>query len=313
MSWFRREKESQTSPPLGAASAPEVKDLAAVTRIAREHLDAETAERWLAMVRPAVRLVAACDGDAVIARFGGRPVVPAEFAWPVWEGAGPLSFVGEIDLAALAATGLETGIELPVTGRFLAFYFDGSYNNFESVVGTWDRESLAGARLIHISEPRTSGASIAPPTGVDEFGELLLSGRQITTYPGWDHPLLAAEFDAGDQDSEAWPAHPVQSDEFNEALLALDEDDSPRHQIGGWADAVQGPVELEVAQAAIPGDTVDDDAAVVAEASVWRPLLQVDSDDGGLMWGDLGTLYWLRRESAQPASDLDLISFTWQC
>lgn len=62
--------------------------------------------------------------------------------------------------------------------------------------------------------------------------------------------LLRAELGAEERDFDAWRAHPTQRDAFNEALFALDEGDAPRHQIGGWADPVQGPVELEVAQAA---------------------------------------------------------------
>ncbi len=142
------------------------------------------------------------------------------------------------------------GVELPSTGRLLTFYFDGSYDDFASIVGTWDRTTLAGARLVHVAEPRSTCAPLAPPDRVPEFGEQMLSGRQITTHPGWEHPLLRAELGAEDWDVDAWRAHPTQRDAFNEALFALDEGDAPRHQIGGWADPVQGPVELEVAQAA---------------------------------------------------------------
>jgi hypothetical protein len=293
---------------------PGVKDLATLTGIARTHLPADVADRWVAMLRPAVRLVRAGDVDTVIARIGGRPVVPPDFAWPVWEGSGPLSFVGEVDLAALAEEALDPGVELPSTGRLLTFYFDGSYDDFASIVGMWDRTTLAGARLVHVAEPRSTCAPLAPPDRVPEFGEQLLSGRQITTHPGWEHPLLRAEFGAEDWDFDAWRAHPTQRDAFNEALFALDEGDAPRHQIGGWADPVQGPVELEVAQAAIPEEIAYGDTAHLAEAAAWHPLLQVDSDDTSqMMWGDVGMLYWLRRTSGGDPRDLDPVSFTWQC
>lgn len=312
MSWFRRKPDPSAATPSDPALA--AKDLATLTRIARTHLAADVAERWLAMLRPAVRLVPAGDADAVIARLGGRPVVPSDFEWPVWEGAGPLSFVGEVDLETLAAEALDPGVDLPTQGRLLAFYFDGSYDNFASIVGTWDRATLAGARLVHIAEPRATCAPMAPPDGVAEFGEQLLSGRQITTHPGWEHHLLRAEFGAEDRDFQTWRAHPIQREAFNEALFALDEGDVPRHQIGGWADPVQGPAELEVAQAAISEEIAYGSAAHIAEALAWRPLLQVDSDDvSQMMWGDVGALYWLRRDSDRDARELGPVSFTWQC
>lgn len=317
MSWFRRKPDPPADATAPSNAAPAVKDLATLTRIARAHLDADVAERWLAMLRPGVRLVPAGRADNVIARIGGRPVVPSDFEWPVWEGAGPLSFVAEVDLEALAAEALDPGVELPTQGRLLAFYFDGSYDNFESIVGTWDRTTLAGARLVHLAEPQATGAPMAPPDGVAEFGEQIMSGRQITTHPGWEHHLLRAEFGAEDWDFQTWRAHPIQGEAFNEALFALDEGDVPRHQIGGWADPVQGPVELEVAQAAIAEENPYGSAAHIAEALQWRPLLQVDSDDASqMMWGDVGTLYWLGRDSdgeLGELGELGLVSFTWQC
>ena len=314
MSWFRRTPDRPADSTEPVEAGPVVKDRETLTRIARAHLDADVAERWLALLRPGVRLAPAGDGDAVVARIGGRPVVPPDFEWPVWEGAGPLSFVAEVDLAALAAQALDPGLDLPAHGRVLAFYFDGSYDDFASIVGTWDRRTLAGARLIHVPDERSTGAPMAPPEGVVEFAEQVMAGHQVTTHPGWEHHLLRAELGAEDWDDQTWRAHPVQGDAFNEALHALDDGVGPRHQVGGWADPVQGPVELEVAQAAVPEDVAHGSAEHVAEAVAWRPLLQLDSDDASqMMWGDVGTLYWLRRDSDRGARELGPVSFTWQC
>lgn len=314
MSWFRRKPNPSLDATVPSDGAPAVKDLATLTRVARTHLEGSVADRWLAMLRPAGRLVPAGDADAVIARLGGRPVVPSGFEWPVWEEVGPLSFVGEVDLETLSAEALDPGIELPTQGRLLAFYFDGSYDNFASAVGTWDRNTLAGARLVHITEGRASGAPLSTPQGVIEFGEQTLTGRQITTHPGWEHHLLRAEFGAEDWDFETWRGHPIQSEAFNEDLFALDEGDVPRHQIGGWADPVQGPIELEVAQAEIADEIPYGSAAHIAEALAWHPVLQLDSDGASqMMWGDVGTLYWLSRDSDRDAAELGPVSFTWQC
>lgn len=297
-----------------APPAAAVKDLETLTTIARAHLDADMAARWLAMLRPAVRLFASETRANAVARIGGRPVVPKGFSWPFWEGSGPLSYVGEVDLEALAAQSLDPGLELPKEGRLLAFYFDGSYDDFASIVGTWDRQSLEGAQLIHVAAAREECAEFATPEGVLEFREQWLNGRLIMTHPGWEHHILRAEFGAADWDFETWRKHPVQGEAFNEALFALDEGDTPRHQVGGWADPVQGPVELEVAQAAVTEDVEFGSSRHVAEAFAWRPLLQIDSDDKSqMMWGDVGTLYWLRRDSDRAGAELSPVSFTWQC
>ncbi|GIL34228.1 DUF1963 domain-containing protein [Phycicoccus sp. DTK01] len=50
------------------------------------------------------------------------------------------------------------------------------------------------------------------------------------------------------------------------------------------------------------------------EAERWELLIQVDSDDDlDMMWGDVGTLYWLSRTGDAANDDPTAISFTWQC
>lgn len=277
-------------------------DAANLARLARAHLEPGVAERWLHLTRPAVRLTAAQEGDPVVARLGGRPCVPESFEWPSWEGHGPLSFVADVDLAAIARSSLDPGVTLPSEGRLLAFYFDGSFDDFEGIVGPWDQESLAGARLLHIPEPREACRDRAAPEGVLEFGPQMLTSREVVTFPNWEHPALEREFGTPGEDDPDWMDHPVNAEPFTEALWALHEGE-PQHQIGGWADPVQGPVELEVA-----------DGADVTEALRWNLLLQVDSDDASdMMWGDGGRLYWLIRSAHPSSPSLAEVSFTWQC
>ena len=94
---------------------------ARLAEIAADHLDPDAARRWLALLRPAVQLVPAGPGDPVVARLGGMPELPPGTAWPQWPGHGPLSFVVELDLAALVAAG-DAGLGLPTRGRLLGFY-----------------------------------------------------------------------------------------------------------------------------------------------------------------------------------------------
>ena len=159
---------------------------------------------------------------------------------------------------------------------------------------TSDPDSLPGSRLMHVT-----GTGPAADAAVE------LTAVEVLTWPGDWHPVL--EQSGLDE----------MPDDFVEALGQLQEDevgvDVWGHQLGGWASAVQGPVEVEVAETRLDAATYDD--VHTAEALRWRPLLQVDSDEtAGTSWGDAGCLYWLARtDGTQPPRLPDDIGFTWQC
>ncbi len=283
-------------------------------RLAREHLGPDVANQWLGLLRPAVRLVPPIAGERRVARFGGLPSAPSGFSWPEWDGHGPLTFVAEVDLVALACLGLAPGIPLPDHGRLLAFSYDGSYlDDVDAVVGTWDPETLAGARLLHVEAGPDDCAQQSAPDGATVLPEKHLTGRQTVTFPSWEHPVMEQAFGRGRASHRRWMSHPVNDDDFLEALDDLREQDEPGHQLGGWADNVQGPVEDDVAQAALGGE----EAALrsrehAAEAKRWTLLLQIGSEpDLDAAWGDVGALYWMVRRERLPR--LDDVSFTWQC
>lgn len=260
--------------------------------LARTHLDQPTADRWLDLLRPAVQLRHADGDEVVVARLGGTPDLPEGVAWPEWPEHGPLSFVVEVDLGALAGTGLDAGLALPAEGRLLGFYFDDPEGT-GAIVYSGGRDSIPGSRLIH-----------AVGTGPARDAVVELAGRQVLTWPDREHPELEQ---AG---LDELP------DVFEEAIGELLEDelgpDVWGHHLGGWAAPVQGSVELEAAEVRLGEATYDE--THIAEALRWRPLLQVDSDDAaGTSWGDAGCLYWLARtDGTTPPSPSD-VAFTWQC
>jgi uncharacterized protein YwqG len=83
-------------------------------------------------------------------------------------------------------------------------------------------------------------------------------------------------------------------------------EDSPNHQLLGYPDQIQGNMQLEcqlVTHGLYCGDTSgyrDPRAAeLAAGAGDWRLLFQLGTDEDGLgvMWGDVGKLYfWIRRQ-----------------
>lgn len=303
-------RETRIEPGLGSRGDEE-DDAGDLRRLAHLHLQPNVAARWLGLLRPAIWLVPAQSGEPTVARLGGAPVVPGGFTWPEWEGHGPLSYIGEIDLAALAAKGLPLDIKLPTVGRFLLFYFDGSYDNFEGIVGTWDSASLVGQRLLHLSDDSSACVAMDAPQGVPVFSEHRFAARPMLTFPNWEHHALRSAFMEPGQDERSFMDHPVNADAFADSLFELHRR-YPMHQIGGWASPDQGPVENEVAGAALDLGNDWNDPRRAREAERWTLLIQVDSDND-MMWGDAGKLYWLARHDDLERGDLGHVSFTWQC
>ena len=312
MKWsFRRrpgtvpQQEASPVPP-GSPLAEE--DLAVVASLARRFLPEDVRDRWLALARPAIQLVPTPAASGWVARLGGLPQLPQLYAWPEWPGHGPLSYVGEIDCGQVQGFSLD--MRLPAAGRLLFFYFDGSYDEYASTVGYWDRSSAPGAQAVFV-QGADGGSEREAPTGVTVYEVARFVGRSVVTFPGWEHPDLRAEFMAPGEDLRAFMDHPVCDDAFLEALH--ERHTGPLHQIGGYANPVQGPVEAEIAQGVL-GKVPWDSEAALTEAARWELLLQIDTDDSlSMMWGDCGMLYWLARPDDLAANDLSQINFTWQC
>jgi uncharacterized protein YwqG len=309
----RRDPVTPTEPHPVAHHAPAPRhhptgsDADRVRQIASTHLSEPDLSRWLGLLRPAVRLHATDDADAVVARLGGLPRLPDDVEWPTWSGHGPLSFIGELDCERL--TGFPLDVPLPSTGRLLFFYRDGAYDDDPVTVGTWDAATLEGARALHVDD----GSPREAPEGTTTYPEQRYAGRSVVTAPDWQHPDLEAAFTSPGQDAASLMEHPVTAEAFAEELRARHH--GPGHQVGGYADPVQGPVEHEVALAALANQVRHGDPRLDEEALRWELLLQVDTDDDlEMMWGDIGTLYWMTRgDQPWSAASAAEVLFTWQC
>ncbi|MEU5438755.1 YwqG family protein [Streptomyces sp. NPDC020719] len=276
--------------------------------LALQHLSPGEAERWLALLRPGLRLEAATDADRVMGQLGGVPALPAKVEWPVWEGHGPLSFIALVDCAALPVDALDT--DLPHEGTLLFFYFDGQLDGGEALVLAEDRESWDGARVLYIPAGEET-ADREAPAGLKPYPLVRLSGRvEMTATEPW-HPQVRETFAPGAPLGQRY-GHPVCDQEFLDALWKLD--DEVGHQIGGHARSVQNPVEVEVAEAVLDGPVPWDDQRLSEEAGRWLLLAQFDSEEAAdMMWGDVGTLYWLIRPQDLAERRFDRAMFTWQC
>ncbi|WP_327733648.1 YwqG family protein [Streptomyces nojiriensis] len=279
--------------------------------LAHRHLPPDDATRWIGLLAPGLRLAHAGDGP-VAGRLGGLPDLPLDLPWPVWEGHGPLSHIASLDCAALAAAG-DCGLALPESGTLLFFLHDGRLDGSDSLVHASDPETRAGARVLHVP----AGTPTRPhpaPSELPPYPEVPLTVQAGMTVPAYDAPSVRAAFGEV-ADSRQWRHHPVNARAFTTALSALDSAPGDvRHRLGGHPVPVQGAVEREIAQAALGPGTIGNDPRLDEEAARWVLLAQIDTDyEADMMWGDVGTLYWLIRPADLAAGRFDEASFAWQC
>lgn len=264
-----------------------------LAEIAHRHLGQEDARRWLSLLRPRVHLVPAEPGDRVIGRFAGTPSLPADFAWPVWPGRGPLLAAVEVDLAALAGTGLDCGILLPREGRLIAFVLDDPM--VYGAPNVWEPESLVGARLLHV--PQAVDDRPWSPPDAPVFPGIELTGIQKMSFSERMSDLVGLAHE---------PHDPFRS-ELNELLDGeLGAWDGSRAKLGGWTRPIQGDVEYEVAMSVLGRDHPD----IRAEMERWRTLLEVGTM-GEMPLSD-GIGYWLCRDGDTKPLRADEARFTYQ-
>lgn len=245
-----------------------------VARVLREHVAPEEVRPTLALLRPALQLVPAGGGEPVVARLGGNARLPVGTGWPVWQGDGPLSYVGEIFCGAVPSS--LPSPRLPSSGRLLFFHDDGEGGDVTAGPTIWVPHGV-------------ECDEVQAPEDAYTFGERLFAGTPVVTSEGDGRAALDPEL----------------ADAIDELVPG------PRHRIGGYPYAVQGPVEVEIAEIAMR-TRADAAASVEDEAKRWELLLQVDSDDDlDMMWGDVGVLYWLARAGTEVVAE-DVL-FTWQC
>lgn len=233
--------------------------------------------------------------DADASRLGGQPRLPAGTAWPSREDR-PLGFLGQIRLQDLPVV---PGAALLPKDGWLSFFYD-----VRDQPWGFDPKDKGAAAVLY--RPAGQAATEAPwPAGLDDatrFPARALAFSTKLTLPDGDSPALES-------------LH-LSSEELD-GYYALTHEDEPEpgesHQILGHARPVQNAMELEcqlVTNGLYCGDPMGYEDPRAAElragAHDWKLLLQLDTDDAaGMMWGDMGRLYfWMRSEDlSQRAFD----------
>jgi uncharacterized protein YwqG len=286
---------------------------AELVAVAQATLPPAVAEKWTGLLRPTIGLRHAEPGEQSVAQLGGSPALPDGLAWPHSDAGRPLGLVAGIDLGRLPVRSLD--VALPVDGTLLLFYRDPLKDDppypARGIVGPLPDREPPSARVLHVPAGVATTARTAPP-GAAGYRAVPLTAEQIVTGPDWEHPALARAV-AGLSDADrAFMADPFNSDLFR--IEMGERIDQPRHRIGGYADPVQGSVEVQVAQQRLGGRVSYSDPALYTQAAQWMSLVQIDSDDdAAMMWGDCGCLYWLMRSDDIAAGQFDAAEFTLQC
>ncbi|MGW1270146.1 YwqG family protein [Streptomyces sp. NPDC002491] len=270
------------------------------SRLAAEHLPDDLAQRWTALLRPCTRLRRAVDGEQIVAALGGRPELPAGVGWPEWPGHGPLSLVASLRCAALPREGLAE--EFPRDGILLFFLFDGRVDE-DVFFSADDPETRAGARVLYVPENTPVLPTEAPPER-EAFSRVELTADIEQSAPDLWLPQ-ARQALLGD--TRHWP-HPRDTPAELKPFVRAFGRRRTRigHQVGGHAVPVQGPVEYDIANAALGGTHAWGDQPLDQEAERWTLLAQFDNDaDAKTAWGEEGTLYWLIRPEDLAALRFD--------
>ena len=235
-----------------------------------------------ARAKSCLRLTAGGNGGS---RLGGVPELAS--VWPRYEGR-PLCCVAQLDLAQVrAAKGPEW---LPDQGRLLFFY--------DLEHGSWglDTKDLGSAIVVH-----ENGSSITATEPDDLPYESKFPAYPISFVRGISYPSEERmEID--------WHRLNRPSTQALEEALENLAPAAPMHQVGGYPCPVQS-------------DSMEAQCHDIArrrgqpsEVADWRLLLQLDTDyDAGMIWGDVGCLYFWIREQDARAGDFSRIWMILQC
>lgn len=254
------------------------------------------AEEIESLALPSIKLIRETVNEDEIdlgtSKIGGRPDLPAGSNWPEWQGM-PLSFIAQINLSDLAP--FISLPELPGSG-LLSFFYDAEQRTWgfdPKDAGSWKVFYFDGdfASLIRVRFPDS-----LPAHGQFEAGRL--SFKQETSLPPPDAGCMD-QLELSDEEKTAHFAFFEDSEEMTKG---------PRHQMFGHPYQIQGEMQLECQLVSngiycgTPEGYSDPRSQELEEgADDWMLLLQVDSDDdAGMMWGDMGCIYfWIRKQSLE--------------
>lgn len=259
-------------------------------------------ERLVARGEPAAKIVGSVGTTSVprgASKLGGQPDLPANTAWPVFQGK-PLAFLGQFRMPHVPAV-VRRSLGLPDEGLLSFFFFETADQPFD-----YDPASRGMARVLFTREVSSLVKRAFPPALdadvrfrelVVDFGETFLPASPCSVH------LDDLELDE------------ATSDAYRDAYDAYISAVGGEHFLGGRPIPIQVSMEVECALLGHgvymggprpSGWSEVDTAAIEATAATFRLLLQLGGDDLlGVQWDDAGCLYFLLPEEAIAAGRFD--------
>ena len=290
-------------------------------------IPAEVAAALQDSLRYSIRMHTALASDDELAlgvtKIGGQPDLPQDTPWPEWR-ASPLNFLAQIRLADITAYDPEG--ELPHEGM-LSFFLD--YTNWAKP-GRDAEGSLA--KVLYVPEGKPLHRLVWPDVldVRERYAPLVIASfsRELTA-PESDGPFI--ERFGYSLQWLYWPDELLPEGSYEAAVIARrigdlmlsidtylhDAYDSRGwvHRLLGYGDGIQGGVEFgwqSLAQQIAATESEPPAFSAIQEAD-WRLLLQVDSDENGMTWGDVGRIYYGLPRQALAARDFGQTIAELQC
>jgi uncharacterized protein YwqG len=261
------------------------------------------ASELLSLAKPSITLQPKLPGGVPIdvgrSKFGGLPDLPSTLEWPMWNSQ-PLTFIAQIRLSEAAA--YDTGRTLTQSG-FLFFFYD-------PLQETWgyDSDDRGSSRVLYFDGLESKLARRAMPPFRAEVEtvapDLEFTECAIEFSPGLCLPPLSSfeikllKFSGTELENYM---------ELLECVAELNHGDAVRHRLIGYPDEIQGDMKLQCQLASHGVNCGGPSAREIPLADLevgakdWQLLLQIDSDDDlGMMWGDLGRIYyWIHKQDLE--------------
>ena len=226
-------------------------------------------------------------------KLGGCPDMPVGVDWPC-RGSRPLSFLGQIRIGDLMSC---SGEELPVCEPDCLLSF--SYDAEEQPWG-FDPKDRDGWRVFGWSEELEQLERRELPCDEDDEEEFGFEACSVSFYRKFSLPSVGIVEETLGLDTDEVDRYAAFVEEVYDTQEGTGE-----HQVLGLPMEIQGEMRGDC-QLAFHGVFVGDSSRythpdyekLTEQDNTWVLLLQLDTDDGaGMMWGDVGRLFfWLRQE-----------------
>lgn len=222
-------------------------------------------------------------------KIGGQPDLPKNIEWFKEDDGKHLSFIAQINLAEIAS--LDNLKQLPQQGILYFFY------SAEQEAWGFDIKDKDKFKVFFYEGNLAELKRQDFPKDLNEhsrYKPCKLTFQTSVSLPDWEQDYVSSRLNENETEKYL---------EITEDLENLAWDDN---KLLGHSDNLQGPMELEcelVTNGLYCGNSTgyNDPKAKELEKNkdAWELLFQVDSnyEEAGMMWGDIGRLYfWIKKE-----------------